>query len=318
MPSRQGIHEQIRFARRTYHVRDRWRVAGKDLLILNDLTGKRQRFLAYDRFAKPGGDLRIIYCIEGAQGASVRTLISVLERNRDAPQIVYYDRAGSTYRLVVPFVHGPTLTEVMEAGRLAPIRSFQLFRRLAHCLAAAHRRDVHHGDIKPDNLIVQQDRLVPIDFGSAWLTEHSRAHRHASTPPYAAPEQLPELREDGGVPSWQCDQFSASVVLYQMLTTEIPYGGCGGTAALPAYSEAAQRFVVPSDHPRADKGGLPRSVWQSVDAIVKTSLNLPPEGRYSTTGEWLDAIDEVDQFLRRKNWLSPVNRLALRILNRLS
>ena len=153
-----------------------------------------------------------------------------------------------------------------------------------------------HGDIKPQNLIVQAEpqRLRLIDFGSAWNEEITRLRETGDghSVGYAAPELCA-----GGRATLLVDQFSATVVLYEMFTGKLPYEGMGGRAGWPEYSAAfADRWQPPSQR-CAGNGTLPKPAWRLIDHVVRQSLALDPNERFPTSNAWRDAVDEVSRVL---------------------
>ena len=93
-----------------------------------------------------------------------------------------------------------------------------------------HKKNFVHGDIRPENLVLcrEPNRLVLIDFGSAWPVEKTTARSLGDgvSEFYSAPEQL----RDNRFADFRSDQFSASVVFYELLTLDLPYEGLGGKA----------------------------------------------------------------------------------------
>jgi serine/threonine protein kinase len=174
-----------------------------------------------------------------------------------------------------------------------------------------------HGDIKPHNLIVQAEpqRLRLIDFGSAWNEEDARRREagDGNSVGYAAPE----LR-DGGRATTLVDQFSATVVLYEMLTGALPYEGMGGRAGWPENLEAfANTMQPPSDRCRGD-GTLPKSAWRLIDGIVVRSLTLEASDRFPTSNAWRDAVDEVSRVLSHALVQPPWQKTIVSTIERLT
>lgn len=197
---------------------------------------------------------------------------------------------------------------------LSLYESVRLFRGLVHGLSQLHGRRIVHGDVSTANLILQgprPTRLVLIDCGSIWSPEALvRLEGDGHSPLYAAPEvfarvdtHVDTLAKRLGGQSYLGDQFSASVVLYQLLTGRLPYAGMGGKigqaseSSIPRYKHASSQFV--------DTGYYSRSVVKSVDALVSRGLALSPDERFVSKGSWRDAADsaweELQRPLRRKN-----------------
>jgi serine/threonine protein kinase len=195
-----------------------------------------------------------------------------------------------------------------QKPRISAVLAFGRARGLAHGLRSLHTaKQIIHGDIKPENIVLSTDsgRLSLIDFGSAWQVERSlqRDCGDGVSQVYSAPELLNRAsRVD-----WRADQFSLSVILYELLTFKIPYGGLGGKAGRKELSFAALPGLTPPSELNSDRSRLPAVVWQGIDRIVLRGLALDPEQRYPTPEAWLDEFDSVDLEIRRPQPLSSLN-----------
>src|SRR4029077_16212404 len=132
---------------------------------------------------------------------------------------------GDNIFLVMELVEGRTLRSLLSDGPLEPKRIVEIGAQLAEALDAAHSRGVFHGDIKPENIVVQADgRAKLLDFGVARngvdesITKTLSARAGADVTPgiqgtiaYLAPEQLRCEGADG-----RADLFSLGVVLYEL------------------------------------------------------------------------------------------------------
>jgi serine/threonine protein kinase len=157
-----------------------------------------------------------------------------------------------------------------------------------------HKKNFVHGDIRPDNLLLcrEPNRLVLIDFGSAWCVETTcvRQEGDGASAFYAAPEQL-QQRE---FIDFRSDQFSASVVFYEMLTLELPYGGLGGKAGLDDFHVASMsQSWIPPRQLSSDRNRMPGRLWSRIDEIVRRGLQLDSDARYPNAKDWLHDIDAV-------------------------
>ena len=295
------------------------RIGGRQYQIVRQLPGGRLQ--AIDRKASPDGEMRCIHLLPHSDLLLQRLapLLRVSERNENVPTIIEYHPRQHDVVVVCNWIRGTPLQTVLkkiESGKGRGFSTFEatrMFRGLAHGIRQLHSVDaVVHGDIKPDNLILtRQNRLVLIDFGTAWTLERLADHDPSdkSSPPYAAPEVL-----RGDPPRFASEQFSATVVYFQMLTGRIPYDQIGGMAGVDG-PRSDLPFEPPSRiAPRADR--TPRRIWKQIDEINRRGLQLEPLNRYANQSEWLDAIDELWIAMRMENKVTGRNRLLLNLIDK--
>ncbi len=192
------------------------------------------------------------------------------------PHIVtVYDfgQAGGFYYLLMEFVDGVNLRQAMKAGRFTPEQALAIVPPVCEALQYAHEHGVVHRDIKPENLLLDKDGRVKIaDFGIARMLHAETSEiglaesQPAGTPQYMAPEQKAHQRADHRV-----DIYSLGVVLYELLTGELP----------------ADRLQPPSSR----AGGVHIDV--RLDEIVLRALEAKPELRYQTAGEFRTQVQTV-------------------------
>ncbi len=188
------------------------------------------------------------------------------------PNIVtVYDfgEADGLYFLLMELVDGLSLREAMRRGDLSVERAVALGLQICEGLQFAHERGVVHRDIKPENILLTQEGHVKIaDFGLAKLTSDreadptlTRVSQVMGTPQYMAPEQLTSSREV----DHRADLYSLGVVLYEMLTGELPVG----------------RFEPPSVHSPGSR---------ALDDVVHRALERDPNRRFGSARELADAL----------------------------
>lgn len=121
--------------------------------------------------------------------------------------------------LVLEYVHGQSLREIIKSGGLEIDRVVEISRQIAEALAYAHNQGVWHRDLKPENILLNEDGDVKIaDFGLARFTrDQPDQETAAGTPLYLAPEAWTGCYED------RSDLWSFGVVLYELLTGEPPF-----------------------------------------------------------------------------------------------
>jgi serine/threonine protein kinase len=252
--------------------------------------------------------------------------MSVLRRLKDDgfPRVWEWQRRNECVDVVMTWVEGVALDEYLShvrAARRPPVDPVHALR-LVHGLAAAasrlhHKLQVAHGDIQPSNIVVTShtSRLVLIDFGSAWTMQQSafRQDGDGHNRCYAAPE----LQNQKTAAGFAADQFSVSVVLFELLTLQLPYGGLGGKAGRPEFSSRAADSLVPPSEASQTCAALPRSLREFLDRIVMRGLALNPDDRYPDRHAWLDEIYQVSARLRLPAKPSTGQEFIARLIRRL-
>ena len=193
-----------------------------------------------------------------------------------------FGQAGGFFFLLMEFVDGVNLRQAMKAGRFTPEQALAIVPPVCEALQFAHEHGIVHRDIKPENLLLDKDGRVKIaDFGIAKLVaRHSDVESDADsvsgapdstlesratvgTPQYMAPEQGKAGRVDHRV-----DIYSLGVVLYELLTGELP----------------AANLQPPSRRVQIDV---------RLDEIVLRALETKPEMRFQTAGEFRTQVETV-------------------------
>ncbi|QDU81429.1 Serine/threonine-protein kinase PrkC [Polystyrenella longa] len=183
--------------------------------------------------------------------------------------------------LEMELVTGPTLQQIIEGeGRLTPIRATALATQIADGLAQAHRHEILHRDLKPDNILLTLQGVPKIaDFGLAKrVFDKSIPNELAGTPHFMAPEVL---RGEPATP--QSDVYSLGVCYYQLLTGHLPFIG----ESLEDLSQKVQQHKIPSIRKQA-----PFVSIEMVDCVynmlAKAPENRPANGLEAA--QWLHAI----------------------------
>jgi eukaryotic-like serine/threonine-protein kinase len=154
---------------------------------------------------------------------------------------------GQPY-LVMEYVDGEPLTRWCRERKLPLTARVELFRKVCLAVQYAHQRLVIHRDLKPANVLVRRDgEPALLDFGIAKLLDPNASGRqeatHAQwfTPTYAAPEQ-----RSGEAVSTATDVYALGLLLYELLTEQVPAPGADGHFA-PARLERPDGSRVPAD-----------------------------------------------------------------------
>jgi eukaryotic-like serine/threonine-protein kinase len=183
---------------------------------------------------------------------------------------------GDSIFLVMELVEGRTLRSLLSDGPLEPKRIVELGTQLAEALEAAHSRGVFHGDIKPENIVVQPDgRPKLLDFGVArhcieesatqTISEAEVAPAIQGTIAYMAPEQLRYEPADG-----RADLYSLGVVFYELASGRRPFSA-------PAIAALISQIVSGSaPHLKDVAPGAPGAFC----SIVEKALEKDPANRF--------------------------------------
>ncbi|HEX7710875.1 MAG TPA: serine/threonine-protein kinase, partial [Sphingomonadaceae bacterium] len=185
---------------------------------------------------------------------------------------------GTAY-MVMDFEDGTSLSKLLKSGkRWNEASLIQLIRPIAEGLERAHRVGVLHRDIKPPNILVNDDgRSVLIDFGSARFESGEATSTKVTfhTPPYAAIEQYVKTYEQG---PWT-DIYALGVVLYECITGEKP-------------AEVLERMHGNAGKPLAEGNwpgyGKPFLAW------VDAAMTIKPTERPQSIPQWLALLDQAE------------------------
>jgi serine/threonine-protein kinase len=188
---------------------------------------------------------------------------------------------GDTAFIAMEFVDGPTLDQLLSKREaIAPEQLMSILRQTAAALDYAHNKDIVHRDIKPANIMIASDGAVKItDFGIAKVTtsqQYTQTGTILGTPNYMSPEQVQGLAVTG-----RADQFSLSVIAFEMLTGERPFTGEHLTTVV--YK------IVAEDPPPAQR--LNPTLGPQIDAVLRRGLMKKPEGRYNLCIEFVNSLD---------------------------
>ena len=288
--------KRVRREGRVFDVIDSIRVRGRRYDILEQLGTRHRPRLLLDDPATRQLRVGLILPTDSATAQHLHVLRR-LPQLAELPHVLDYERRGEQTTLVLKWIKGIDLGHYLEAVRRnkvvapSPYEALRLVRGLGHGLLQFHRyAQIMHGDLKPQNLIITRkvSRLVMIDFGSAWALDRARGRAEGDgiSHVYAAPEQ----QTGGGKVDERADQFAASLILYQLLTGTVAFGGLGGQAGRPGYREEFSESLEPPSEVAERIQVLPKGLRQRIDELMLRSLQLDPESRYPTTGAWLDAI----------------------------
>ena len=216
-------------------------------------------------------------------------LIAALEHPCIVP-IYDFGWHGQQPYIVMRYMAGGSLEDKMKKEAIKPAEIGHIITRIAEALDAAHAKKIIHRDVKPSNFLYDATGEIFLsDFGIAkskpftdnegdWLV---------GTPAYMCPELVLGHSTDG-----RADVYSLGIVLYRLLTGQLPFQADSTTSLINAHVD------LPVPDLRLIKGNLP-AAWQEVAA---KALAKNPDDRYATAGELAQEVAQISAgkwFLRK-------------------
>ncbi len=204
--------------------------------------------------------------------------------------------------IVMAYYDGRTLKDKLEDGPLPVDEAVNIVSQIASGLAVAHERDILHRDVKPANILITERGAAKLaDFGLAKLagqTKLTKTGTIVGTVSYMSPEQAGGREVDA-----RSDIFSLGVVLYELLTGELPFRGDHEAAVL--YGIMHNQPEPLTDYP----GDVPELLQQ----ILNTMLAKDPAARYQSAG---DLLVDLMRVLGRAapSWTTRPKKNLLRVV----
>jgi eukaryotic-like serine/threonine-protein kinase len=269
-----------------------------EIMRLRRATGNRYRVLR----RLGGGGMADVYVAEQSQ-LSRRVVIKVLHPHlaRDAevaerfrreaeaaaklvhPHICGIHDYGATEDVVftvMPYLEGGSFADLIQKNRCVdPARAVTIVSQVACALDYAHRHGVIHRDVKPDNVLFDEDgNAVLTDFGIATARFHARltaTGRAMGTPHYMSPEQAMGKLVDG-----RSDIYAVGILLYEALVGFPPFDGVDSFSV--SYKQVHEEPVAPNV--------VSSRVPLELSTIVMKCLAKQPSARFSRGFELADAL----------------------------
>ena len=191
-----------------------------------------------------------------------------------------YGALGESIYLVMPYLSGGSLADLLARDRVIPHgRSAGIAAQISCALDYAHRRGIVHRDVKPDNVLFDEDGHAFItDFGIATAKFHARltgTGRAMGTPHYMSPEQAMGKLVDG-----RSDVYAVGVMLYEMILGFPPFDGADSYSV--GYKHVHEAPVAPDV--------VDSRTPSALSAIIMRCLAKPVADRYQRGNELADAL----------------------------
>src|SRR5579872_5440451 len=193
----------------------------------------------------------------------------------------YGDSIETPY-LVMEFVDGESLGQKIERdGRMPEAEAIRIIAQVAQGLHRAHKQNLVHRDVKPDNILVTPEGVAKLaDLGLVKETETdlnlTKTGRGLGTPHFMAPEQFRNAKNA----DIRCDIYSLGATLYQMVTGELPFKSNG---PLDAWMKKIQNDLTP---PRI----LVPALSERIDWAIIRAMSADPDRRPTSCREFVEDL----------------------------
>jgi serine/threonine-protein kinase len=205
--------------------------------------------------------------------------------------IIDFGVADAPY-LVMEFIHGRALKELIEQRALPAPRALHIFRQILAALAHAHGHGIVHRDIKPGNIMLTEatgtgDFIRILDFGLAKLANVGMAEdetgspKVVGTPFYMSPEQASGKKGDV-----RSDVYSSGILLFEMLTGKKPFDSEEMLEVLNMHVEQTPPLL---------RSVARRRFSEELEAAVQRALAKKPGKRFQTALEFAEALDRTPE-----------------------
>lgn len=208
--------------------------------------------------------------------------------------------------LVMEYVKGKTLKEyIIEHSPIAPEQAVKIMKQLASALAHAHHNQIVHRDIKPQNILMDEEGNVKIsDFGIAMAlsaTSYTQTNSVLGTVHYLSPEQA-----RGGNATKKSDIYSLGIVMYELLTGRLPFSGESAVSIALKHLQTetpSLREIVPT-------------IPQSLENVVLKATAKNAQHRYQSADEMDEDLSTVllPERLNEPKFATPIDEDATRAM----
>src|SRR5213592_801386 len=245
---------------------------------------------------QPGLDREVAIkeLIQSADPVSLRRFLQeaqVMARTSHPNLVQVHDMElmGDINYLVLEFVLGKSLRDLLNHGPIPPPQVFAVMHGVLQALDYAHRHSIVHRDMKPENVLISDEGMVKVaDFGIARLTDDTgiggtatKTGTTVGTPQYMSPEQVASSKVDG-----RSDLYSAGIMFYELIVGQPPFTA---SEADGPFTLMAKHVQAPPKPPSVLKPGLD----PPLEEVVLKSLSKRPEDRYQNGQEFDEAVSTV-------------------------
>ncbi len=210
--------------------------------------------------------------------------VAQVESNGIVPVYHIGTTTNGAFYIVQKYIKGSSLGDIVKQGPLSPARATRLIRDIALGLEAAHLQDILHRDLKPDNILVEENgRAWIADFGLAISESEQVTGRRelAGTLPYMSPEQIVG-RIDFLDP--RSDIWALGVIYYELLTGKLPFVG-------KSRQDLTEQICERDPRPLQQRS--PGHLTETMNDIFARCCAKKPSDRFATVRELAIALDTM-------------------------
>jgi serine/threonine protein kinase len=187
--------------------------------------------------------------------------------------------------IVMEYINGETLKEIIKVNiKFAPLKALDIALQIAKALEYAHKNNIIHRDIKPDNILITKDNIVKLtDFGIAKVLDSvtiTNFNKIIGSVHYFSPEQA-----QGKPVDFRTDIYALGVVMYEMVTGQVPFNGD------TSISIAMMHIQEPVISPKEIISDIP----ENINTVILKSMEKEPNKRFQTVNEITDILNAIKE-----------------------
>ena len=206
-------------------------------------------------------------------------------RHKNVCQMFDLAKEEGSYYITMEYVHGEDLKRLIrKMGQLSPGQAILIAKQVCEGLAEAHKLGVVHRDLKPQNIMVDEEGNARImDFGiarSLKIKGITGAGVMIGTPEYMSPEQV-----EGKDVDQRSDIYSLGIILYELVTGRVPFEG-----ETPFTIGVKQKSEIPKN-PKQINPNIP----EDLSGIILKCLEKDKSKRYQTAGEVRSELEKIEK-----------------------
>lgn len=201
-------------------------------------------------------------------------------------------REDNRLAIISEYIDSPTLEELLENGNTIKLEdAVKICDGVANAVDYAYKHEVMHGDVKPANIMVNEEEVILIDWGLAKAKLLFEGDYWPRTPAYSSPEKTLGL-PDIGLPS---EVFGLAIVMFEAIVGSMPFGVSGSDHSDIEFEILSKDFNVEK------LGFFPDGVREKLEIVFKRALSKNPEDRYQTCTEFAIAFKNaaIEDKIRR-------------------